>query len=169
MGYHLRVSLVRIGATWDYRWWKYLLDYNQTPPPGHYNHNFNTGVFIIRPGEQDLDNDRTIKFHFKDQEEFLYLLNLIKTKRVINATPDGGEQGWLNAIYLREKFDIGYEHNLCSGTVQDLGLGALMHNATIFHFAGRNLNLVNCPTKKPWLTACNKWELYRQKLPWEKA
>ena len=95
------------------------------------------------------------------------MLNLIKSKRVINMRPEGGEQGWLNAIYLWEKFDIGYEHNLLAATAQEPGLSNLMHNATIFHFAGRKLKLHNCPTKKPWLTACNKWKHYSKKLPLE--
>ena len=92
------------------------------------------------------------------------MLNIIKSKKVKNLKPQGGEQGWLNAIYLWEKFDIGHEFNLCSATVQNLGLQNFMHNATILHFAGNGLKLENCPTKKPWLTACNKWKHYRQKF-----
>ena len=107
---------------------------------------------------------KLILSHFSDQEEFLYLLNLIKSKRVINLKPKGGEQGWLNAIYLWEKFDIGHEYNLCAATVQRLGYHNLMENATILHYNGAGVGLKHCPTKKPWLTACNKWEHYRQKL-----
>ena len=42
---------MRIGATWSSIWWNHLLNSKQAPPPGHKNHQTNTGVFIIRPGD----------------------------------------------------------------------------------------------------------------------
>ena len=92
------------------------------------------------------------------------MLNIIKSKRVRTLQPHKGDQGWLNAIYLWEKFDIGHEYNLLAKTAQNLGFKNLMENATILHFAGGGLKLWNCPTEKPWLTACKKWKHYRQKL-----
>ena len=92
------------------------------------------------------------------------MLNIIKSKRVRTLQPHKGDQGWLNAIYLWERFDIGQEYNLLAATAQFLGLENFMENATILQFAGPGLKLYNCPTEKPWLTACKKWEHYRQKL-----
>ena len=43
--------LARIGAAWDYIWWKYFLEKHQPAPTGHFNDHINTGVFIIRPGK----------------------------------------------------------------------------------------------------------------------
>ena len=101
---------------------------------------------------------------FQDQEEFLYLLNLIKSKRVINTRPNGGEQGWLNAIYLWEKFDIGTEYNVCAN-VLNLGMHSLMHNATILHFSGKQFKPDYCHVKESLRPLCAKWTGYRQKLP----
>ena len=50
--------------------------------------------------------------------------------------PDGGDQGWLNSIYLWEMFDIGHEYNLMAITEQTLGHHKFMENATILHYAG---------------------------------
>ena len=47
-----------------------------------------------------------------DREEYLYLLNLKKMNRIRKRQSVGGEQGWLNEIYLWEKFDIGPEFNV---------------------------------------------------------
>ena len=52
-----------------------------------------------------------------DREEYLYLLNLRKMK-MIKKQQQGGEQRWLNQVYLWEKFDIGLEFNLRTGVVQ---------------------------------------------------
>ena len=43
--------LTRIGATWSTIWWNYFLINQQAPPPGHKNHQTNTGIFMIRPGD----------------------------------------------------------------------------------------------------------------------
>ena len=133
------------------------------------NDDINTGVFIIKPGEHHcppgwitfLNDD-----FLSDQEEFLYLMNLLKTNRVRKRQPVGGEQGWLNEVYLWEKFDIGSEYNVRSGVVQMPGLHTLVNNATIFHFAWL-FKPDACPKKHPMLTACSQWRYYRQKLPWE--
>ena len=49
---------------------------------------------------------------FSDREEYLYLLNLKKMKSVRIRQSVGGEQGWLNEVYLWEKFDIGLQYNV---------------------------------------------------------
>ena len=51
-----------------------------------------------------------------DREEYLYLLNLKKMKKI--QIQKMGEQGWLNAVYLWEKFDIGLEFNVRIGVMQ---------------------------------------------------
>ena len=53
-----------------------------------------------------------------DYEEFLYLLNLKKDMRFKWRTAD---QGFLNAVYNWEKFDIGLHFNVRSGVVQVTG------------------------------------------------
>ena len=53
-----------------------------------------------------------------DREEYLYLLNLKRMKRIRIRQPVGGEQGWLNEVYLWEKFDIGLEFNVRTGVMQ---------------------------------------------------
>ena len=62
------------------------------------------------------------------------MLNIIKSKRVRTLQPHKGDQGWLNAIYLWEKFDIGHEYNLLAKTAQNLGFKNLMENATPIRF-----------------------------------
>ena len=104
---------------------------------------------------------------FSDQEEFLYLLNLIKSKKVKNFWPHLGEQGWLNEVYLWEKFDIGQEYNTCPSMLKKQQLLQLMHNATIIHFAGPFKPDNNC--HKNWKTLCDKWNHYRQMLSWDKS
>ena len=43
-------------------------------------------------------------------------MNLLKSNRVKKRQPVGGEQGWLNEVYLWEKFDIGIQYtvHICS-------------------------------------------------------
>ena len=94
------------------------------------------------------------------------MVNLLKTNRVRKRQPVGGEQGWLNEVYLWEKFDIGTEYNVRTGVVQMPGLHTLVNNATIFQWAWL-FKPDACPKKHPMLTACDQWRLYRQKLPWE--
>ena len=53
-----------------------------------------------------------------DQEEFLYLLNLIVSPDVKKMYNLGGDQPWLNTIYKWEKFDIGQEYNVRTGVVK---------------------------------------------------
>ena len=53
-----------------------------------------------------------------DREEYLYLLNLKKMKKIRIRQSVGGEQGWLNEVYLWEKFDIGLEFNVRTGVMQ---------------------------------------------------
>ena len=53
-----------------------------------------------------------------DREEYLYLLNLKKMKKIRIRQSVGGDQAWLNEVYLWEKFDIGLEFNVRSGVVQ---------------------------------------------------
>ena len=103
-------------------------------------------------------------YFFPDQEEFVYLLNLIKSKRVKNVWPDLGEQGWLNEVYLWEKFDIGHEYNMCASYL-NLGMYKLLDNTnTIFHFAGPEFKPDKCQMKKPLKTLCNKWKNYTLRL-----
>ena len=124
---------------------------------------------------------RRINDAFLDQEEFLYLLNLLKSNRVKKRQQVGGEQGWLNEVYLWEKFDIGMQYiyavhstvystgiqyNVRTGVVQRPGLHVFVNNATIFHFAWL-FKPDACPKQHPMLTACSQWRQYREKLPWE--
>ena len=59
-----------------------------------------------------------MRIHFSDFEEFLYLLNLRKARRPKLKGYDIYDQGFLNAVYLWEKFDIGLHFNVRSGVVQ---------------------------------------------------
>ena len=43
-------------------------------------------------------------------------------RRIRIRQPVGGEQGWLNEVYLWEKFDIGLEYNVRTGVVQVLSI-----------------------------------------------
>ena len=52
------------------------------------------------------------------REELLYLLNLKVLGRVKVRQPVAGDQGWINEVYLWEKFNIGLEYNLRTGVVQ---------------------------------------------------
>ena len=92
----------RIGASYDGEYYRYLLNKGMAPPAGSVDDDINTGVFIIKP----------------DREEFLNLINMKISKgiKVRRSTP--GEQGWLNEVYLYEKFDIGLEYNVRSGVAQ---------------------------------------------------
>ena len=126
---------------------------------------------------------RRINDAFLDQEEFLYLMNLLKSNRVKKRQQVGGEQGWLNEVYLWEKFDIGIQYryvvhsteystgiqyNVRTGVVQRPGLHVFVNNATIFHFAWL-FKPDACPKQHPMLTACSQWRQYREKLPWEQS
>ena len=53
-----------------------------------------------------------------DREEYLYLLNQKKIKKMRVRHSVGGEQDWLNEVYLWEKFDIGFEFNAMILTMQ---------------------------------------------------
>ena len=53
-----------------------------------------------------------------DREEYLYLLNQKKIKKMRVRHSVGGEQDWLNEVYLWEKFDIGLEFNVRIGLMQ---------------------------------------------------
>ena len=77
------------------------------------------------------------------------------------------DQGWLNAVYLWEKFDIGQEYNTCASMLKKQQLLPLMHNATIIHFAGQDNKPDSCITEEPWGNLCEKWKRYRKMLPWE--
>ena len=68
---------------------------------------------------KSLLNDK-LKLCTIDQEEFLYLLNLIVSPDVkkMYHLEIGGEQPWLNTIYKWEKFDIGQEYNVRTGVVK---------------------------------------------------
>merc|ERR1712226_1483639 len=105
----------------------------------------NTGVFVIKP----------------DTEEYLHLLNLKKMKRIRVRQSVGGEQGWLNEVYLWEKFDIGLEFNVRTGVMQKRGMRGFMENATIFHFAWL-FKPDHCPKRHIMLKACDIWEAYRK-------
>ena len=67
--------LERIGAAWDILWWHYFLGKNKPPPPGHDNHIINTGVFIIRPGEQYKTTGLWADFKFSFQL-LIFTINL---------------------------------------------------------------------------------------------
>ena len=99
---------------------------------------------------------------FLDQEEFLYLVNLMKSNKLKLYN---GEQNWLNKVYFQEIFDIGYEYNMLANSVMLLGNHTYIQNATIFHFVGRFKPNEHCTMKQPWLAVCNKWNHYRPKLP----
>ena len=60
----------------------------------------------------------SISTHYIRREELLYLLNLKVLGRVRVRQPVAGDQGWINEVYLWEKFNIGLEYNLRTGVVQ---------------------------------------------------
>ena len=83
----------------------------------------NTGVFVIRPDRSTL----AISIHYLHsiytvstvcREELLYLLNLKALGLVKVRQPVAGDQGWINEVYLWEKFNIGLQYNLRTGVVQ---------------------------------------------------
>ena len=101
---------------------------------------------------------------FTDKEEFLYLMNLMNSKSIKDNWPEiGGEQGFINEVYLWEKFDIGPEYNVLASTVLYLRIQNIVHNASIFEFSGSS-KPDKCPMRKPWLAVCNKWNYYRDQL-----
>ena len=52
------------------------------------------------------------------REELLYLLNLKALGLVKVRQAVAGDQGWINEVYLWEKFNIGLQYNLRTGVVQ---------------------------------------------------
>ena len=95
------------------------------------------------------------------------MLNLKKSKTVRNLWPQLPDQGWLNAVYLGEKFDIGQEYNLCMSFLEKQELLPFMHNAAIIQFSSQDLKPDICHTKYPGRSMCDKWKQYRQMLPWD--
>ena len=65
--------------------------------------------------------------------------------------PDGGDQGWLNSIYLWEMFDIGHEYNLMAITEQTLGHAPQIH--------GKCYNL----------TLCRRWQRFPRQMSYNKT
>ena len=119
-----------------------------------------------------------------DQEEFLYLLNIVLSNTVKRRTDSlgwksEGDQGWLNEVYRWEKFDIGQQYNLVAAIVQNQKFAKFnvtnniytnIQNATIAQFAGPKVEHFlkkNCTG--PIMTICKKWKNYSEKLPWKGA
>ena len=107
----------RIGASYDGEWWDSVIYKGETPAAGSVRDDINTGVFLIKPGGFTL-NFPPVFIPSLDGEEYLHLLNLKKMKSVRVRQSVGGEQGWLNEVYLWEKFDIGLEFNVRTGVMQ---------------------------------------------------
>ena len=78
----------------------------------HYLHS------IYRVYTQYVHSIYSISTHYICREELLYLLNLKVLGRVGVRQPVAGDQGWINEVYLWEKFNIGLEYNLRTGVVQ---------------------------------------------------
>ena len=108
-----------------------------------------------------------------DQEEFLYLINLAKSKKVKYMGDDLlGEQPWLNEVYRWEKFYINSEYNLMpylweygEQWISKLNISSNIYksiqNATVVHFTGAN-KMNNC--QELILKLCNRWNNYKEKL-----
>ena len=77
--------------------------------------------------------------YFLDKEEFLYLLNL-KHSDIVRPHPwsAGGEQGFINEVYLWERLDLGLDTNMFMHYVVDPRYKDIIDhlNVTIYHFAG---------------------------------
>ena len=100
---------------------------------------------------------------YVDAEEFLYLFNLRKARRPKLIGYDIYDQGFLNAVYLWEKFDIGLHFNVRSGVVQLPKMAVHVENATVFHFAWL-FKPDKCPPVHPMRKACYMWKYFRQKM-----
>ena len=76
-----------------------------------------------------------------DQEEFLYLLNL-QVSGIVKPQPHpwsaGGEQGFINEVYLWERLDLGLENNLFMHYLLDPKYTIFIEELrpVIYHFAG---------------------------------
>ena len=119
------------------------------------------------------------------REELLYLLNLKALGLVKVRQAVAGDQGWINEVYLWEKFNIGLQYNLRTGVVQVSthqapsyllypciylsaqmpGMSGWMRNASVFHFAWL-FKPDHCHTRHPMAPACTLWQQYRQTLDW---
>ena len=75
-----------------------------------------------------------------DKEEFLYLLNLKKAD-IVRPHPwsAGGEQGFINEVYLWERLDLGLDNNLFLHYILESRYSIVIEhlNVTIYHFAGQ--------------------------------
>ena len=75
-----------------------------------------------------------------DKEEFLYLLNL-KNSDIVRPHPwsAGGEQGFINEVYMWERLDLGLDNNLFLHYMLQPGYEMIIDhlNVTIYHFAGQ--------------------------------
>ena len=75
---------------------------------------------------------------FSDKEEFLYLLNL-KNADIVQPHPwsAGGEQGFINEVYLWERLDLGLDTNMFLLYILDPRYTVIIEhlNVTIYHFA----------------------------------
>ena len=136
-------------------------------------------------------------FHCSDQEEFLYLLNIITSKKSfyyyksqkLNIEDQWlADQSWLNEVYRWEWFDVGPQYNMqpliaqqkrfdileiiaqqYKMTMSNVVKNIYIQNATVIHFSGISNKgwFIMNNCKEPILTVCNIWKNYSERLPWK--
>ena len=104
-----------------------------------------------------------------DQEEFLYLLNLKASglqsqPRLVGG---GGEQGFINDVYLWERLDLSLEHNLFMHYFLDPKYTIFIKDLrpVIYHFAGWKPETTCQEAEKSvqW-EPCNLYKSYARRL-----
>ena len=105
----------RIGMVHDCDFYHYFLDHGTYPDEGMKGSAYsNSGVFLIKPGKLNRMKILNLNIYSNlDREEFLYLINL-KNSSLVEPHPwsSGGEQGFINEVYLWERLDLGLHNNL---------------------------------------------------------
>ena len=100
-----------------------------------------------------------------DQEEFLYLLNL-KASSIVQPHPwsAGGEQGFINEVYLWERLDLGLENNLFMHYLLDTKYTIFIEELrpVIYHFAGWKPETTCQETERA--EPCNLYKSYARRL-----
>jgi len=135
-------DMPRLGVSYDRDWWTAVVE-RGAGRPGGAEDSFNSGVMLIRP----------------DAEEYLWLLNVKLGPPVATKRDIGAEQGWLNALYVSERIDIGFPFNARIG-LSELDGGSLWSRywdqVKLVHFAWKyKPDEFNCP--QSLLHFCHVW------------
>ena len=173
----------------DCDFYHYFLDHGTYPDEGMKGSAYsNSGVFLIKPGKLNRMKILNLNIYSNlDREEFLYLINL-KNSSLVEPHPwsSGGEQGFINEVYLWERLDLGLHNNLfmhyilVTGNLiikqslfndllcnyfKDAKYQDFIANLTpsIYHFAGWKPEKV-CTDDPPKWEPCNLYKFYARKI-----